>query len=191
MPEGTTGRFTDPDDYQTSLPNLTMSLVITQPGKFDAQLTSVKLPNLRLLRARETLARESRTSRCPRNGFLSPLPPDRVRRCSGMGSNCGGAKCCSTAPVSVCTNGPRTRATGGSWQSNGRSSAATAAPLPGIVWNRQWWPRSSSRVQRIWEDCFACTPASLMSSRQTRSRSLIQTSAKAWNTICCTRWLPA
>ena len=34
-----------------------MSLVVTQPGTFDAQLTSVKLPNLRLLRARETLAR--------------------------------------------------------------------------------------------------------------------------------------
>ena len=57
MPEGTTGRFTDPYDYQTSLPKLTMSLVITQTGTFDAQLTSAKLPNLHLLRARETLAR--------------------------------------------------------------------------------------------------------------------------------------
>ncbi len=57
MPEGTTGRFTDAADYQTSLPDLAVNLVVTQPGMFGAQLISVKLPNIHLLRAEETLAR--------------------------------------------------------------------------------------------------------------------------------------
>ena len=57
MPEGATGRFTDAEDYQTSLPGLQTELVVTQSGVFGAELTWAKLPNLHLLRARETLAR--------------------------------------------------------------------------------------------------------------------------------------
>lgn len=57
MPEGATGRFTDAEDYQTSLPDLKAELVVTQSGPFGAQLTWAKLPNLHLLRAQETLAR--------------------------------------------------------------------------------------------------------------------------------------
>jgi AraC-like DNA-binding protein len=57
MPEGATGRFTDAEDYQASLPDLKFELVVTQSGRFGAQLTWAKLPNLHLLRAQETLAR--------------------------------------------------------------------------------------------------------------------------------------
>jgi AraC-like DNA-binding protein len=57
MAEGATGRFTDAEDYQTSLPDLKAELVVTQSGPFSAQLTWAKLPNLHLLRAQETLAR--------------------------------------------------------------------------------------------------------------------------------------
>ena len=51
------GRFTDAEEYQTSLPDLKTELVVTQSGVFGAQLTWAKLPNLHLLRAQETLAR--------------------------------------------------------------------------------------------------------------------------------------
>jgi len=57
MPEVATGRFTDAEDYQTSLTGLKTELVVTQSGAFRAQLTWAKLPNLNLLRAQETLAR--------------------------------------------------------------------------------------------------------------------------------------
>jgi len=57
MPEAATGRFTDAEDYQTSLPDLKTELVVTQSGAFGAQLTWAKLPNVHLLRAQETLAR--------------------------------------------------------------------------------------------------------------------------------------
>jgi AraC-like DNA-binding protein len=57
MTEAATGRFTDAQDYQTSLPNLKTELVATQSGTFGAKLTWAKLPNLHLLRAQETLAR--------------------------------------------------------------------------------------------------------------------------------------
>src|SRR5450631_3135864 len=57
MPEATTGRFTETEEYQTSLPGRTTSLIVTRPGAFEAQLTWVKLPNVHLLRAQEALAR--------------------------------------------------------------------------------------------------------------------------------------
>ena len=57
MPECATGSFTDLEDYQTSLPGLTASLVVTQSGLFEAQLTWAKLSNFHLLRAHEALPR--------------------------------------------------------------------------------------------------------------------------------------
>ena len=53
MPEAATGRFTDPAEYQASLPDVTVELVVTGVGAFDAQLTWAKLPNVRLVRAQE------------------------------------------------------------------------------------------------------------------------------------------
>ena len=57
MAEGATGRFTDADRYETSLPDCTAEIVVTQSGRFEAQLTWAKLPSLHLLRAQEALAR--------------------------------------------------------------------------------------------------------------------------------------
>jgi AraC-like DNA-binding protein len=57
MPEGVTGRFTDPAEFQASLPEVTAELVVTGAGTFDAQLTWAKLANIDLLRAQEARAR--------------------------------------------------------------------------------------------------------------------------------------
>lgn len=57
MPGSTTGRFTDAEDYQNSLRDLAIELVVTQVGTFHAQLTAANLPNVRLLQAHEMLAR--------------------------------------------------------------------------------------------------------------------------------------
>jgi AraC-like DNA-binding protein len=57
MPQAATGRFTDIEDYQTSLLDVKADLVVTQAGAFAAQLAWVKLPNLYLLEAQEALAR--------------------------------------------------------------------------------------------------------------------------------------
>ena len=57
MPQGGTGQFTDAEDHQTSLPDLTADLIVTQAGVFDARLTWAKLPSMHLLCAREALTR--------------------------------------------------------------------------------------------------------------------------------------
>jgi AraC-like DNA-binding protein len=60
--------FTDPDDYEVSLHELTADLVLTQPGAFAARLTRLALPRLHLVSVQETL---------PRVAYVS-LPPTRV-----------------------------------------------------------------------------------------------------------------
>ena len=77
MPEGATGRFTDAEDYQKSLPDLKTEFVVTQSGAFGAQLTWAKLPNLHLLRAQETLARVAY--------ITLPEPPVAVSFSTGAG----------------------------------------------------------------------------------------------------------
>jgi AraC-like DNA-binding protein len=71
MPGSTTGRFTDAEDYQNSLADLAIELVVTQAGAFHAQLTLAKLPNMRLLRAHETLARVAYIALPPASIFVS------------------------------------------------------------------------------------------------------------------------
>ncbi len=81
MPQSAAGRFTDAEDYMTSLPIPMTSLVITEPGTFNAQMTWAKLPNVHLLRAQETLARVGYIS-LPMEwihvSFLSPPGPGLV-----------------------------------------------------------------------------------------------------------------
>ncbi len=78
MPEGATGRFTDAEDYQTSLAELKSVIVVTQAGPFYVQLTSAKLPNVRLLHAQETLARVAYITLPAARAFVSfSTRPDR------------------------------------------------------------------------------------------------------------------
>ena len=65
MPDSGSGLFTDAEEYRASLP-IRAELLVLHPSQFSARLTTVKLPNLRLVRAWE---------RTPRIAFLC-LPPD-------------------------------------------------------------------------------------------------------------------
>ena len=67
MPQGGSSIFTDADGYQAILQDI-LDLLVVQPRDFNARLTWAELPDLQLLRARESSARV---------GFMS-LPPDRV-----------------------------------------------------------------------------------------------------------------
>jgi hypothetical protein len=71
MTVGATGRFTDPAEYQASLPDVTAIMVITGKGAFDARLTWAKLANVHLARAEEALAREAMMALAPDMAFAS------------------------------------------------------------------------------------------------------------------------
>ena len=59
--------YDDPDDFQASLPG-SFDLVLERPRAFRARLTSVSLPDLKVVRAREESARAAHVT----------LPPQRV-----------------------------------------------------------------------------------------------------------------
>ena len=67
MPESGSCIFTNADSYQASLKDI-LDLVVMRPAAFDARLTWVDLPNLRLLRAQEASPRVASVQ----------LPPDLV-----------------------------------------------------------------------------------------------------------------
>jgi len=67
MPEGGSSIFTDADGYQAVVQDI-LDLLVLQPRDFHARLTWAELPNLQLLRAKESSARV---------GFMS-LPSDHV-----------------------------------------------------------------------------------------------------------------
>jgi hypothetical protein len=65
MPGSGTRTFIDPDDYQASLRQAGIDLLVTSPGAFKARLTWTELDHLHLIRSQEEL---------PRIAYLS-LPP--------------------------------------------------------------------------------------------------------------------
>ena len=67
MPDGGSSIFTDADGYQSNLQDI-LDLLVLRPRHFRARLTWADLPNLQLLRARESSARV---------GYMR-LPGDRV-----------------------------------------------------------------------------------------------------------------
>ena len=68
MPESGTGTFIDPDDYQASLRQARIDVLVTSHGAFKAHLTWATLHHLQLLRCEEDL---------PRIAYVS-LPPGLV-----------------------------------------------------------------------------------------------------------------
>jgi AraC-like DNA-binding protein len=68
MPESGTGTFIDPDDYQASLRQARIAVLVTSQGAFKAHLTWATLHHLQLLRCEEDL---------PRIAYVS-LPPGLV-----------------------------------------------------------------------------------------------------------------
>src|SRR3954453_21245786 len=56
MPDSGSGLFTDIEEFRASLP-MGSGLLVLQPSKFRAHLTTVGLPHMRLLRASEPTAR--------------------------------------------------------------------------------------------------------------------------------------
>src|ERR1700677_1799598 len=67
MPDGGSTIFTDAYGYQANLQDI-LDLLVLQPREFRARLTWADLPNLQLLRVRETSGRV---------GYMT-LPDDRV-----------------------------------------------------------------------------------------------------------------
>jgi len=72
MPTSGSSIFTDPEDYQASL-HQTLDLLAVPPGGFNARLTQVELPNLRLFRARESVPRVACVSLPPEFIFVTFL----------------------------------------------------------------------------------------------------------------------
>jgi hypothetical protein len=70
MPTGGATTFIDSDDYRASVAGARVDLVFTHPGDFNARLTWVKLPNLRLFSAKENLPRIAYVSLAPEFAFI-------------------------------------------------------------------------------------------------------------------------
>src|ERR1700720_3315446 len=65
MPGSGTGTFIDPDDYQASLHQVRIDLLVTSQGAFNARLTWATLHRLHLPGSEEGL---------PRSTFVAPAP---------------------------------------------------------------------------------------------------------------------
>jgi AraC-like DNA-binding protein len=65
MPTACTTTFFDPGEYQAGFRGAAINLVFSDPGIFTAHLTSVSLPNLKLLSVRENLPRIAYVSLAP------------------------------------------------------------------------------------------------------------------------------
>ena len=70
MPGSGTSTFIDSDDYQASLGNLRIDLLVTSQGAFNARLTWATLHHLQLLRSEEDLPRIAYVSLTPRLVFV-------------------------------------------------------------------------------------------------------------------------
>ena len=57
MAGGDTATFTDPDDYRARVIGASINLVLTGDGEFEAQLTWIDLPRLRLVHCQENVSR--------------------------------------------------------------------------------------------------------------------------------------
>jgi AraC-like DNA-binding protein len=79
MPGSGTGTFIDPDDYQASLRQARIELVVTSRGSFNARLTWVTFHHLQLLHSEEDLPRIAYVSLAPELVFVGfatrPDPP--------------------------------------------------------------------------------------------------------------------
>ncbi len=79
MPGSGTSTFIDPDDYQASLRQVRIDLLVTSQGTFNARLTWATLHHLQLLRGEEDLPRVAYVSLKPTlvfAGFMTrPDPP--------------------------------------------------------------------------------------------------------------------
>jgi AraC-like DNA-binding protein len=79
MPGSGTGTFIDPDDYQASLHQVRIDLLVTSQGAFNARLTWATLHRLQLLRSEEDLPRIAYVSLAPGLVFVAfatrPDPP--------------------------------------------------------------------------------------------------------------------
>ncbi len=89
MPESGSCMFTDADDYQASFGGA-LDLVVARPRHFQARLTWVKLPHLRLLRAEEALPRAAYVSVPAEPVFVSfPARRDSLLICDGASAQFG------------------------------------------------------------------------------------------------------
>lgn len=84
MPGSYSHIFSDAEDYQAYLP-ATMDLLVTQHGEFHAQLTSVELPHISLLHARETLPRVAYVT-LPSDLVFITFPTKRLSRLTWDGN---------------------------------------------------------------------------------------------------------
>jgi AraC-like DNA-binding protein len=79
MPGSGTGTFIDPDDYQASLRQARIDLLVTSQGAFNAHLTWVALHRMQLLHSEEDLPRIAYVSLAPALVFVGfarrPDPP--------------------------------------------------------------------------------------------------------------------
>src|SRR6266566_4463863 len=71
MPGSGTGTFIDPDDYQASLRQVRIDLLVTSQGAFKARLTWATLHHLQLLRSEEDLPRIAYVSLVPGLVFIA------------------------------------------------------------------------------------------------------------------------
>lgn len=71
MADSGTVTFANPDDYRAAIASMTVSLIVTAGGDFNARLTWLNLHHLRVLRARESLSRVGFFSLSPAQTFVS------------------------------------------------------------------------------------------------------------------------
>src|SRR5882762_2961558 len=82
MPGSGTSTFIDPDDYQASLRQVRIDLLVTSQGTFNARLTWATLHHLQLLRGEEDLPRVAYVSLKPTlvfAGFMTRPDPPMLR----------------------------------------------------------------------------------------------------------------
>ena len=139
--------FEDPEDYKASFPNAKIELVLIGRGDFNARLTSVKLPNLHLLRS-QRICRASPTFRYRRSKFscrlrhIASLHRRLVELC------CIVAISYFTVSASRCTSGPMAQVTGRSYRLRRSTSQGLARRSPGLI-SLPRWPDGSCAHQGL------------------------------------------
>jgi len=71
MAESGTFAFASPDDYRAAMGSMTVNLIVTAGGDFDARLTWLNVGHLNVLRGRENLPRIGFFSLSPAQAFVS------------------------------------------------------------------------------------------------------------------------
>jgi hypothetical protein len=114
MPASTIAVFNEPAAFDAALQQgCSVDLLVTEQGQFRAELITIVLPRLRLLRGKEWLSRIATVLVAPRSLLIIlPIEPEQPQACGGV-----------TAPHSA----------PGIWLSASDDAMATSRPAPNLA----------------------------------------------------------